>query len=616
MAYRALYLRYRPKKFSEVKGQEHTVKAIQTSVREDRVGHAYLLHGPRGTGKTTIARLLAKALNCTELGNDGEPCCTCESCVAFEKNRSFDLHELDAASNNKVDDMRALLERVSLVTPGRAKVYLLDEVHMLTPGAENALLKTLEEPPDHVTWVMATTEPHKVAETIRSRCQVFELGLLNADLMGEHVRYVVADAELDVDDDVVDYVISVGAGSVRDTLSALDSVTPGMEVDTLGSPIDNIVTAIGDHNPAAALTAIDDAIKRGNSPRTIGKSLLNHLRDGFLAKMGVIPPRLSEQHKIRARKIAAQFTAAEITQPLETLGRVLVEMRQAPDPRVDIEVALVKICSSKPENPTETLKKRVDQLESQFQQLSTRLSQLDKQPKPKVPAPFVPRIPPAPAKPSPVPTSTPTPTSAPATPTSPVDPIETSTHTPTSTPEPIVDPIELEPETPSQVVQLAETYLDLDKETVIAEAKKMLPKKEQGRQHDPKDLLRLWKHLINKTSKNEDPRNENEDSAISTQEQTPDKTTDNNPDLSVKTSSSDSSEEKPREENPKTENISSDNTTNQQPPNLVYEENPTTENIFSDNTTRTATASSSDIEKTIARVFPGTLFINKADEST
>ncbi|NDH84134.1 MAG: DNA polymerase III subunit gamma/tau, partial [Acidimicrobiia bacterium] len=224
MAYQSLYRRYRPQRFGEIRGQRHVVSALQNAVVKGEVGHAYLFHGPRGTGKTTSARVLAKALNCENLSSDGEPCGECESCVAVEQGRSFDLHELDAASNNKVEDMRDLLAKVNLGTPGRAKVYILDEVHMLTSQAENALLKTLEEPPDHVTWVLATTEPHKVVETIRSRCQVFQLTLLGAEEMAEHVRWVINDAGLDVSDDAVEYVVAAGGGSVRDTLSALDRV--------------------------------------------------------------------------------------------------------------------------------------------------------------------------------------------------------------------------------------------------------------------------------------------------------------------------------------------------------------------------------------------------------
>ncbi|MGH9187777.1 MAG: DNA polymerase III subunit gamma/tau, partial [Acidimicrobiales bacterium] len=184
MPYEALYRRYRSRRFAEVRGQEHVVTALRNAVREGRVGHAYLFSGPRGTGKTSTARILAKVLNCTNPA-DGEPCLECESCLAFEAGTSFDLHELDAASHNKVEHIRDLVERVAYSTPGRTKVYILDEVHMLSASASAALLKTLEEPPPSVVFVLATTDPQKVIPTIRSRTQHFDFHLLPADVMSD-----------------------------------------------------------------------------------------------------------------------------------------------------------------------------------------------------------------------------------------------------------------------------------------------------------------------------------------------------------------------------------------------------------------------------------------------
>ncbi|RMH81884.1 MAG: DNA polymerase III subunit gamma/tau, partial [Actinomyces sp.] len=348
MAYQSLYRRFRPRRFAEIKGQPHVVAALQGAVREGTVGHAYLLHGPRGTGKTTTARVLAKALNCENRGDDGEPCCVCESCVAIEEGRSFDLHELDAASNNRVENMRELLQRVNLGTPGRAKVYLLDEVHMLTSGAENALLKTLEEPPAHVTWVLATTEPHKVVETIRSRCQVFELRLLGGDAMAEHVRWVIAEAGLDIPadrlDEVVDHVVAEGGGSVRDTLSALDRVVAAGGVVDLDTSTDTLLEALVAGDVAGALAGVAAALDRGRDPRTLGADVLAGLRDAFLTAMGAPPARLSERARRRAETLAGAVAPRVLTRAVEVLGSALVDMRQAPDPRIDLEVALVRLC--------------------------------------------------------------------------------------------------------------------------------------------------------------------------------------------------------------------------------------------------------------------------------
>ncbi len=366
MAYQSLYRRYRPQKFSEIRGQSHIVAALRNAVANDQVGHAYLFCGPRGTGKTSSARVLAKALNCENLGEDSEPCGTCESCVAIEQGRSFDLHELDAASNNGVEDMRDLLGKVNLGNPGRMKVYILDEVHMLTRGAENSLLKTLEEPPGHVVWVLATTEPHKVVETIRSRCQVFELGLLGAEEMTAHVRWVITDAGLDVDDDAVDYVVSVGGGSVRDTLSALDRVVAAGGVVEIDQSTDQLLRALAAKSTAGALTAVGEATGRGRDPRTIGEMLLAGLRDAFLTLMGSPPPRITAAEQERAAEIAEEMSAAQLTRALETLGTALVEMRQAPDPRVHLEVALVRLCRSAGDGSVDSLLERIEQLEARL----------------------------------------------------------------------------------------------------------------------------------------------------------------------------------------------------------------------------------------------------------
>ena len=223
MATQSLYRRYRPRRFDELKGQDHVVRALRNAVINNREGQAYLFSGPRGTGKTSTARILAKVLNCEKL-KDGEPCGKCNSCLSIDAGSSYDVLELDAASNNGVDNMRDLIERAALGNPGRHRVFILDEVHMLSKPAEAALLKTLEEPPDHVVFVLATTDPQKVSETIRSRTQHLQFHLLPLQELKEHVRWVVADAKLVVSEDAIDRVVQLCAGSVRYTLSALELV--------------------------------------------------------------------------------------------------------------------------------------------------------------------------------------------------------------------------------------------------------------------------------------------------------------------------------------------------------------------------------------------------------
>ena len=284
MATQSLYRRYRPRRFSEVRGQEHVVRALRNAVINQREGQAYLFSGPRGTGKTTSARILAKVLNC-ERPVDGEPCCECDSCLAVERGTSYDVHELDAASNNGVDAMRDLIEKASLGTPGRHKVYILDEVHMLSKAAEAALLKTLEEPPPHVVFVLATTDPQKVSDTIRSRTQHLQFHLLPMDVLEQHIRWLAADAGIDVTDAAVQAVLRQGGGSARDTISALELVAASGGEAPEATPLDEFVEAFIEHDPGRALAVVAHAVLQGRDPRTLTEEIIRHLRDCFLALM-------------------------------------------------------------------------------------------------------------------------------------------------------------------------------------------------------------------------------------------------------------------------------------------------------------------------------------------
>src|SRR3954466_9051987 len=266
--YQSLYRRYRPQRVEEVRGQDHVTRALVNAVREGRVAHAYLFSGPRGTGKTSTARILAKALNCTNV-QDGEPCGVCESCVQVQRGASLDVVELDAASNRKLDEMRDLLSRVALGTPGRWKVYIIDEVHQLTPDASSALLKTLEEPPAHVVFVLATTDPQKVLPTIRSRTQHFDFHLLSAEELSEHVAWVIHDAGRGRGPDAIEYVVRQGRGSARDTLSALDQVAAAGGVLDRGDAVAALLDAIAEADAGAALVAVADAVASGRDPRVL-----------------------------------------------------------------------------------------------------------------------------------------------------------------------------------------------------------------------------------------------------------------------------------------------------------------------------------------------------------
>lgn len=342
MAVQSLYRRYRPRRFDELKGQEHVVRALRNAVINHREGQAYLFSGPRGTGKTSTARILAKVLNCEE-PVDGEPCGICNSCGSIDSGNSYDVLELDAASNNGVENMRDLIERSSLGNPGRHRVFILDEVHMLSKPAEAALLKTLEEPPPHVVFVLATTDPQKVSETIRSRTQHLQFHLLPLHDLEEHVRWVIHDANLKVSEDAIQHVLTQGGGSARDTLSALELIAAGGgEVDEQLST-DEFIEAISDQDPARALSATAFAIQRGNDPRSLTEEIIRHLRECFLSLMAPELVQLPEQRATVVADQARKLGASTLVRSIEVLGEALIEMRHAPDARLLLEVSLVKM---------------------------------------------------------------------------------------------------------------------------------------------------------------------------------------------------------------------------------------------------------------------------------
>ncbi|BFP54014.1 DNA polymerase III subunit gamma and tau [Streptomyces sp. CMC78] len=379
----ALYRRYRPESFAEVIGQEHVTDPLQQALRNNRVNHAYLFSGPRGCGKTTSARILARCLNC-EQGPTPTPCGECQSCRDLARNGpgSIDVIEIDAASHGGVDDARDLREKAFFgPASSRYKIYIIDEAHMVTPAGFNALLKVVEEPPEHLKFIFATTEPEKVIGTIRSRTHHYPFRLVPPGTLRSYLADVCGRENSPVEDGVLPLVVRAGAGSVRDSMSVMDQLLAGAGDDgvtyamatsllgyTDGSLLDSIIDAFAAGDGAAAFEVVERVIEGGNDPRRFVADLLERLRDLVIlaavpdaGEKGLIDAPADVVERMQAQ--ASVFGAAELSRAADLVNDGLTEMRGATSPRLQVELICARVLLPAAYDDERSLQARLDRLE-------------------------------------------------------------------------------------------------------------------------------------------------------------------------------------------------------------------------------------------------------------
>ena len=386
MSYTALYRKFRPRNFDDVKGQDHIVTTLRNQLKKNRLGHAYLFCGTRGTGKTTVAKILARAVNCTSPLEDGSPCGECEMCKAIAAGNSLNVSELDAASNNGVDDVRTIIEEVSYPpVEGKYKVYILDEAHMLSAGASNALLKTLEEPPAYVIFILATTDPAKLPVTILSRCQRYDFKRIDINTIAARMKELLDAEGVQVEDKAVQYVARAADGSMRDGLSLLDQcvafnfgelLTYDKVLDILGAVdtevFSRLTRAVMSSNVSEAMNTVEDVVMQGREIGQFVADYLWYLRNIMLLKASdgndmeeVL--NISSDNLVLLKEEAAQLDMNAVLRYINIFSELQQTLRYATQKRIMLETYL--ICLMRPQMDTDisALLQRVKDLEKKLE---------------------------------------------------------------------------------------------------------------------------------------------------------------------------------------------------------------------------------------------------------